>query len=188
MGSIIRRSGFFEDTQNIFGSTFGGGLGGSAAGPGSAGTGIPASADPQGRPDAFILPGTPQPASGMSTLQEITPRTALKLKGFKPLSINVMYKVLTGAATSLTCVLTQTKVVDNQTIASQQTNLLVSGANGLVNVSRANPYVTAIALPLAQYYQITPNTALWFEVAVQEPAGNTFQLYGIDVLCEFNYN
>jgi len=188
MSSVIRRSGFFEDTQNLFGSTFGGGLGGAAAGPGSAGTGIPASAEPQGRPDAMILAGTPQPASGMATLQEITPRTALKLKGFKPLSINVMYKVITNPATSLTCVLTQTKVVDNQTIASQQTNLLASGANGLTNVARANPYVTSIAIPNAQYYQITPNTALWFEIAVQEPAANTFQLYGIDVLCEFNYN
>jgi hypothetical protein len=186
--TTIRRSGFFEDTQNLFGSTFGGGLGGSAAGPGSAGTGIPASAEPQGRPDGFILPGSPQPASGMSTLQPITPRTGLKIKGIKPLSLSVMYKVVTGAATSLTCVLTQTKIVDNQTIASQQTTLLASAANGLVNVARANPYVTAIAIPNAVFYQTTPNTQLWFEIAVQEPAANTFQLYGVDMLCEFNMN
>jgi hypothetical protein len=186
MGSVLRRSGFFEDTQNLFGSTFGGGLGGSAAGPGSAGSGIPASAEPQGRPDSFILSGQPQPASGMATLQEITPRTALKIKGFKPLSINVIYKVVTNPATSLTCVLTQSVFANNVAIA--KTTLLASAANGLVNVAQANPYVTNIPIPNAVYYQITPNTQLWFEVAVQEPASNTFQLYGVDVLCEFNFN
>ena len=124
----------------------------------------------------------------MATLQEITPRTALKIKGIKPLSLNVMYKVITNPATSLTCVLTQTKIVDNQTIASQQTTLLASAANGLVNVARANPYVTNVAIPNGVFYQITPNTQLWFEIAVQEPAANTFQLYGVDMLCEFNLN
>jgi hypothetical protein len=190
---MIRRSGFMEDTQNAFGSTFGGGLGGPIAGPsGSPGTGVPGSAEPQGRPgnaslqDGFILPGAPQPASGMGTLQQITPRGALKIKGFKPLSITVIYKVVTGAATALTCVLTQSVFANNVAIA--KTTLLASAANGLVNVAQTNPYVTVIPIPLAQFYQITPLTELWFEIACQEPASNTMQLYGIEIACEFNYN
>jgi hypothetical protein len=149
MSNILRRSGYQEDTQNAFGSTYGGGLGGTRANPpNSSGTGIPGSAGPQGRPDGFLLPGIPQPPSGMGTLQEITPRTAFKLKGFKPTSINVIYKVLTGAATTLTCSLTQTTFVNNATVLAGQTTLLASAANGLVNVAQTNPYVTNIPLPL----------------------------------------
>lgn len=195
LGVALRRSGFFEDTQNVFGSGFGGGLGGPSGNvPGTPGTGVPTSAEPQGRPgssslvDGFILPGQPQPASGMGTLQQITPRTGLKIKGFKPLGLNVIYKVLTGAATTLTCSLTMSTFRNNQAVATGQTNLLAVGANGLVNVAQAAPYVTAIPIPNAVFYQITPLTQLWFEINVTEPAANSFQLYGVELACEFNYN
>lgn len=192
--TLILRTGMFEDTQNVFGSTFGGGLGsGISAGPsGLPGSGIPASAEPQGRPgsatlgDGFILPGAPQPASGMASLQQITPRTGLKLKGIKPLSLAVKYKVLTGAATALTCRLDTVKFANNT--ANVITNLLASGANGLVNVAQANPYVTTIQIPNAVFYQVTDLTEMWFEVACQEPAAQTFQLYGVRMTAEFNYN
>lgn len=182
LDTVLRRSGAVEDLQNLYGSGFG------------PGTGQPGSGDPQGRPgsaalgDGFILPGTPQPASQMSVLQEITPRTAFKIKGFKPLSINVIYKVLTGAATSITASLTLTTFRNAQAVAAGQSNLLVAGQNGLVNVAAATPYVTNIPLPNAQFYQITPLSQLWFELTVVEPAANTFQFYGIDLLCEYNYN
>jgi len=187
LSKAVRRTGYHEDTQNLFGSTFGGGIGGAAAGPsGVAGTGIPASAEFQGRPGNMILPGQPQPASGMATLQEITPRTALKIKGIKPLSLTVVYSVLTGAATSLTCVLTQSAFTNG--VAITKTALLASAANGLTNVSAATPYVTTIQIPNAVYFQITPNVQLWFEIACQEPAANTFGLYMVSMACEFNYN
>lgn len=192
LGSVMARTGFSEDTQNVFGSTFGSGLGGSPAGPGAvAGTGIPGSAEPQGRPgnlfgDGFILPGAPQPASAMAALQEITPRTGLKLKGLKPLAIAVKYKVLTANATALTCRLDSTKYVNS--VAPAVTNLLASGANGLTNVFQAAPYVVTVPIPNAVFYQINDLTDLWFEVGVQTPGGGTFQLYGVRVLYEFNYN
>ena len=193
--TIMRRSGMGEDTQNVFGSNFGGGLDGALAGPsGFGGTGVAGSAEPQGRPggvslnDGFNLPGAPQPASGMSTLQQITPRTGLKIKGFKPLSINVIYKVLTGAATSITVSLTQTIFKQAQAVATGQTALLAAAQYGLVNVAAATPYVTNILIPNAVYYQLTPLTQLWFELTVIEPVANTFQFYGIDLMCEFNFN
>jgi len=191
--TVLLRTGFMEDTQNIFGSTFGSGLGGIAAGSsGLPGTGVPASAEPQGRPgsvalgDGFILPGSPQPVSAMAALQEITPRSGLKLKGFKPLAIAVKYKVLTGAMTALTCRVDSTKYVNG--VANAITSVLASGANGLVNVSAATPYVTTVAIPNAVAYQVADLTDLWFEIGVQSPAGNTFQLYGVRMLVEFNYN
>jgi hypothetical protein len=189
MKNVLRRSGFFEDTQNEFGSTFGGGLGGPSAGPsGLSGTGIPASAAPQGRPPDYILPGQPQPMSAMGALQEITPRTAFKIKGVKPTSLNLIYKVLTGAMTTLTVSLTQTVFKNGQSVVTGQTTLLAAGLNGLVNAAAATPYVTNIAIPNAVFYQITPLTELWLEIAVTSPAGNTFQLYGCEMNCVFNYN
>lgn len=195
LDGLLRRSGFFEDTQNAFGSTFGGGIGGPIAGPGGlSGTGIPGSAEPQGRPgsaslsDGFILPGVPQPASAMGALQQLTPRTGLKIKGVKPLFINIIYKVLTGAATSLTTSITQTIFKNGQAVATGQTTPLAAATNTLTNVAAATPYVTSIPIPGAVYYQITPLTQLWFELAVVEPTTNTFQLYGVEVGFEFNYN
>ena len=193
MSILTRRSGYFEDLQNVFGSTFGSGVGGFGAGPANTpGTGIPASAEPQGRPgsaalgDGFILAGSPQPASAMGALQEITPRSALKIKGVKPLSLSVAYQVNTGGLTTLTCQLNQTIIKNGVALAI--TNLLASAANGLVNVASATPYVTVIPIPNAVYYQITPMTQLWFEINAVEPASNSFQLYGVEMACEFNFN
>ena len=122
----------------------------------------------------------------MATLQEITPRTGLKLKGIKPLGISVKYKVLTGAMTTLTCRIDSTKYVNN--VANAITSVLASGANGLVNVAQVNPYVTAIAIPNAVFYQVNDLTDLWFEITVTSPVGNTFQLYGVRMLVEYNFN
>lgn len=185
--TLILRSGFFEDTQNIFGSTFGGGIGGASAGPsGVPGTGIPGSAEPQGRPDSFILPGSPQPASAMGALQPITPRTGLKLKGIKPLAIAVKYKVVTNPATALTCRIDSVKFQNG--VANTITNLLASGANGLTNVAAATPYVITIPIPNAVFYQVADLTEMWFELGVQTPVGGTVQFYGVRMLAEFNYN
>lgn len=183
---VLQRSGFFEDTQNIFGSTYGGGLGGYPAGPGSAGTGVPGSAEPQGRPDSFIYPGQPQPASAMSANQELNPRTGLKLKGVKPLSLAVVYKVITNPATTLTCRLDRLQFVAG--VANAPVNLLASAANGLTNVAAATVVAPVIAIPNAVFYQVSDLTQLWFELSVVTPAGGTFQLYGVRMLFEFNLN
>lgn len=186
LNGLMCRTGFNEDIQDAFGSTFGSGLGGQPAGPGGPGTGIPGSADVQGRPGDYTLPGQPQPPSGMATLQELLPRTGFKLKGIKPMMVFVIYKVLTGAATTLTCRLDSTTLANGVAVAP--VSLLASGANGLVNVAAATPYVTQILIPNANYYQVTDFTQLWFEITVVEPAVNTFQLYGIKLHCSFNFN
>jgi hypothetical protein len=176
--TLILRTGFFEDTQNIFGSTFGGGVGALAAGPGGAGTGIPASAEPQGRPDTF---GTE------AALQQLTPRTALKLKGIKTLSLAVKYKVLTNPATVLTMRADEVNFVNG--VANNVTPVIATGANGLTNVAAATPYVITVPFPVAeQTYQIDDLTEIWFELAVQTPANGTVQFYGVRLACEFNYN
>lgn len=193
METLIRRSGFSEDTQNVFGSSFGGGLGGPSAGPsGAPGTGVPASAEPQGRPgsaalnDGFILPGSPQPASAMAALQEITPRTGLKIKGIKPLSLNVIYQINVGPMTTLTLGVFQNTFRNGVAIA--QTTLLTAGLNGLTNTNAATPFVINVPIPNAVFYQVTPNVQLWAELNVIAPASNSFNLFGIDMLCEYNYN
>jgi len=200
LDTIERRSGFSEDTQNVFGSTFGSGVGGFSAGPsGLPGTGIPGSAEPQGRPgnaalgDGFILPAATvtgaQPASGMATLQELTPRGALKLKGIKPLSLTVIGKMITGSPTSINCSLTLVTLKNGSTISAGSTNLLANGFNGLPQTySSAILQVTVIPIPNAMFYQITPNTQLWFEMIVVEPGSNTYAFYGVELACEFNYN
>jgi len=169
---LLRRSGFSEDLQEYFG-----------------GTGIPASAAPQGRPDGYVLPGQPQPATGMSSLQEITPRTAFKLKGIKPKSLTVIGMMATGSPTSVNCSLTMTTATNGATVAAGQTTLLASGTNGLPQTySSAVLQVTTVAIPNAVFYQITPNTQLWFELVVVEPASNTYKFYGVELACDFNFN
>jgi hypothetical protein len=124
----------------------------------------------------------------MATLQEITPRTALKIKGVRLNTLNVIYKVVTGAMTSINASITQTVFKNGQAVATGQTTLLASAQNGLSNTAAATPYVTNIPIPNAVYFQITPLTQVWFELAIVAPASNTFQLYGVEIGVHFNYN
>lgn len=159
--AILRRLGFGEDLQEQFG-----------------GTGIPASAGPQGRPDTF---------GAMSALQEITPRTALKVKGYKLLSFDVIYTIATLALNAHTCRVDQTVYVNN--VAAATTAILASGANGLATATQANPYVTTVAIPTnQQIYRILNDTAVWIEVAANAQATTAYALVGIDVTVEFNFN
>lgn len=159
---ILRRLGFGEDLQEQFG-----------------GTGIPASAQPQlYRPD--VIPA-------MSGLQEITPRTALKIKGFKLLSFDVIYSLGVLAATSHTCRVDQTQYVNN--VAPAITSVLASGANGLQTATQANPYVTNV--PLAanqQIYRTLADGDLWIEDVITGAATTTVTFYGFDLIVEFNFN
>lgn len=158
----IARTGFGEDLQEQFG-----------------GTGIPASAQPQVyRPD--VIPS-------MSTGQQLTPRTALKTKGFKPLSLKVIYAI-TGAALSLHTIRVDKTVYVNN-VANAITPIIVNGANGLATATQANPYVTTIAFPAAQQiYQITDLAALWIEIAATTIAAGAYRLYGCEMSIEFNLN
>ena len=159
---ILRRTGFGEDLQEQFG-----------------GTGIPGSAQPQVyRPD--VIPA-------MNTAQQIQPRTAQKVKGYKLLSFDVAYLIGVAAATSNTCRVDQSVFVNNTAIAT--TPVLASGANGLQTATQANPYVTSVAIPAAQQiYRTIADTDLWIEVAIAGAATTTLTFYGIDCFVEYNYN
>jgi hypothetical protein len=159
---ILRRTGFGEDLQEQFG-----------------GTGIPASAQPQVyRPDVI---------GAMNTGQQLQPRTALKVKGIKLLSFDVIYVIGTANLVAHTCRVDQTTFVNNA--AKTITSVLASAANGLATVTQANPYVTNVALAAnQQVYRNLIDQQLWIEISSQTAATSVYQLYGIDCLCEFNYN
>ncbi len=159
---ILRRSGFGEDLQEQFG-----------------GTGIPGSAQSQVyRPD--VIPA-------MSAAQQLAPRTALKLKGIKLLSFDVIYVIGVANLTGHTCRVDQTNFSNNVAIAP--TVVLATGANGLQTVVQANPYVTNVALPAnQQVYRNVIDSQLWIEIASVTAATSTYSLYGLDCLVEYNYN
>lgn len=175
---VLRRTGFFEDTQNAFGSSFGSGLGGFKAGPGGSGSGVPGSAEPQGRPDTF---------GAMAALQEITPRTALKLKGFKLLSIDVIYTVSAAALTTAQLRVDQIQYVNGAAVPAA-TAVLAQTANGILpQAFGANVIAFNVAIP-NPVYTILADTVLWVEMNIVTPGGGTFDFRGFDMLFEFNFN
>lgn len=163
--ALLRRLGFGEDLQEQFGS--------------QSGSGIAASAQVQVyRPDAI---------PGMGTGQQLQPRTALKVKGFKLNSFDVIYSIGTLALTAQTCRVDQTVYANN--VAAATTSVLASAANGLQIATQANPYVTTVTLAAAQQiYRILTDSALWIEIAVNAQATSVYSLVGIDCAVEFNYN
>jgi hypothetical protein len=170
---ILRRLGMFEDLQEQFG-----------------GSGIPASAEPQVyRPDQ---------SAGMSTGQEITPRTAFKVKGFRLLGFDTIYTVTGAAFGTLQSRIDLTKQVNN--VAPSITNILPLAANNLVNVVQANPYVVNYALTTAQLQAISnpsggypgyltiADQSLWLELDVVTGASASGVFYGFDCVVSFNFN
>lgn len=156
---LLRRTGFFEDLQEQFG-----------------GAGIAGSAEYQGRPDTI---------GSMSSGQQLTPRTAFKVKGFKLLSVDVIYRVTVANLTTNTLRVDQTLLVNN--IAPAITAVLA--ATGIPTVTQANPYVTNIAIPVAQQvYRTTADQELWVEMTTAIPNTSKLDFYGFELLAEINFN
>jgi hypothetical protein len=176
--AALRRTGMFSDTQNAFGSTYGSGLGGVAAGGGSSGTGIPGDASP--------VPYRPDLIPAMGALQEITPRTTLPLKGIRLQSFDVVYLVSGANATTLTCRVDSIQYLNGVAVPAP-TVILASGANGLVATASANVYVVNVPIA-APLYSTLADFALWIELGIVTPGGGTLTLYGIDLLLHYNYN
>lgn len=166
--ALLRRTGFFEDTQNIFGP----------ANPNSpAATAIAGSAQ--------VSPYRPDVIAAMNTAQEIQPRTAFKLKGFKLLSIDTIYRETVVDLTSINLRVDQALHVNN--VAPAITAILAPTL--LTAVVQANPYV--INTPLAgaqQIYRITPDQELWIEATIVMANTGKIDFYGFDCLMEFNFN
>jgi hypothetical protein len=157
---ILRRLGFFEDLQEQFG-----------------GAGIAGSAEYQGRPDTL---------ASMATGQPITPRTAFKIKGFKLNSYDVIYTVGTANITTLTTRVDQIQYVNGAAVPAA-TSVLASGANGLAVAFGANTYITNVAVPTPAYSNLA-DQVLWVEFSAATPGTGTFDLRGIDLYFEYNFN
>jgi hypothetical protein len=166
--SLIRKTGFSEDLQELFG----------AANPNSpAATAIPGSAQVRNyRPDQI---------GSMNTGQQIQPRTALKTKGLKLVGFDAVYAITTLALTSNTCRVDQTVFVNN--VAPAITSLLASGANGLATATQAQPYVTTVNLTTSSYI-ITPDSNIWIEMVMTGAATSNLTFFGFDLFFEYNYN
>ena len=161
--ALLRREGFFEDLQEAFG-----------------GAGISGSAGFQGRPDTI-------PAMGAG--QQLTPRAAMKLKGFKLTSIDVVYMITVAALTSQSIRVDQTNFIAGALVAP--TAVLAPAANGLAIAftGTALAQITNVALPAAQQiYRISNDSQLWIDLTVVTPVGSLFRLYGFDCNIEYNYN
>ena len=157
--ACLRKTGFGEDTQNIFG-----------------GAGIPASAEYQGRPDTI---------QSMATGQPITPRTAFKIKGIQLLSFDVIYQVIGAPLTTHTCQV-NTALYTNGNVAAI-TNNLASNPNGLTTAISTNVAVVNVPVP-NQPFLILPDQDQWIEINVVTAAGGTYNIWGVDALINYNYN
>jgi hypothetical protein len=178
---LLRRTGFFEDLQEQFGSTVG------------PPAGIAGSDQIQVyRADQLAAIG------GMSKGQQITPRVGYKVKGFRLLGFDTIYTV-TGAAFGTLSSRVDMEVFANNTVPVI-TNIVPLAANGLTNVVQVNPYVSNYTLTLAQEqainnpaggypgYLIQPDQELWLELDVVTGAAASGIFYGFDCLIGFNYN
>jgi hypothetical protein len=157
---ILRRLGFFEDLQEQFG-----------------GAGIAGSAEYQGRPDTI---------GSMALGQQITPRTAFKIKGFKFNSFDVVYSVSSANATALTCRADTIQYVNGVAVPAA-TSVLASAVNNLILLSSANMYVINVVIPAPAYSNLADQN-LWVELGLQTPGGGTLDFRGFDCSVEFNYN
>jgi hypothetical protein len=121
----------------------------------------------------------------MNTAQEIQPRTAFKLKGFKLISVDSIYRVTVVNLTTNTIRVDQDIQVNNTAPAITA----VLAATGIATAVQANPYVVNTALPAnQQIYRITADQSLWIEMTVAIPNTSKLDFYGFDCLVEFNFN
>jgi hypothetical protein len=157
---IARRTGFFEDLQEQFG-----------------GAGIAGSAEYQGRPDTI---------ASMALGQQLIPRSAFKIKGFKLNSFDVIYTVSSANITTLTCRVDTIQYINGVAVPAA-TSVLASGANGLIVTSSANCYVINVPIAAPAYSNLA-DQVLWIEFSCATPGGGTFDLRGVDLVYEYNFN
>lgn len=162
------RTGYPIDLQEQFGT--------------AAGVAGPTAVANTGGPDGGVT-GRP-PFTGAT---QITPVAGNRLKGIKFLSLKVIYQILGAALTGHTIRMDKTVYANNVALAISA--ILAVGANGLATAIQANPYVTAIALAAGQQvYRVSDLSQYTIELAPTTQAAGSFKLYGIEVLCEFNFN
>jgi hypothetical protein len=163
---IQRRLGFFEDLQEQFG-----------------GAGISGSAQIRDyRPD---VRGTGAAPAGMSVGQQLIPRAAFKTKGFRLISLDVIYTIAGANLTSQNIRIDSVQYSNN--LAPVNTVILASAANGLAVATQAQPYVTTVTPAIQPYFTLN-DASLWIDLAIVTPGGGTYTFFGFDVAVEFNFN
>lgn len=142
--------------------------------------------DPLNSPAGF-------PASSTASNPALTggPKAPIP-KGIRPIWVDLIYEIDTGAITSVTFGLTQTQMpLVGTSAAPVVTNIITLGANSLpVAANTAGQATrTRIAVPLAnQNYIILDGTEIIANVNFVTPASNSVKFYGIILGCHFNYN
>jgi len=113
-------------------------------------------------------------------------------KGLKPIWVDLIYEIDTGAITSVTFGLTKTAMPPVGTSAAPVvTNIITLGANGLPVAANTAGQVTRTRINVAtanQLYLNTDGTELIANVNFVTPASNSVKFYGMILGCHFNYN
>jgi hypothetical protein len=126
----------------------------------------------------------PQPASTLATLKGGV--AGPQGKGIQINSVDVIYQVLTVAASAATIGLTTTKFAAG--VAPVVANLIALGANGLTTAINAQPAV--INVPLVAPVMITSlvDTQVVLNINLTSGAGGTIEFFGAVLKCSFNLN
>lgn len=136
-----------------------------------------------------VWPGFP--ALGASKNPTISgPQNAPIPKGIGFTSVDVIYEVDTGAITSVTVGLTQTKMpAAGATGAPVVANILALAANGLpVAANTAGQATTTRVATTSASFVILAESEVIVNVNFVTPAANTVKFYGVVLNVNFNYN
>lgn len=165
LSKILFRTGQAPFIQEQFGTAA------SVAGP----TAVANTSDP----DATI---GPPPQTGILS---ITVQTGFVPKGVTIKDIVLKYLVSGGDLTTHNIGLSKTVFANNAALAV--TDIIASGANGLLKTVQANTYATKVSVA-APVMTVSDLTNLIIEVDATTPGGGAYRLYGADVHVSFNFN
>jgi len=127
--------------------------------------------------------GTP-PYTGVT---EFTPVTSFRPKGVLIKQITPRYAINTANAATNTIGITQT--IYNNGAAPTVSTILTNAANGLATTTTAQPYVTPIPIPVAnQAFTTARNVDVLVEWDITNGTSGTVDLFGIEIVCSFNYD
>jgi hypothetical protein len=107
-------------------------------------------------------------------------------KGVQINSIDIIYQVLTVAASAATTGLTKTAFAN--LVAPVVTNIIALGANGLPTAIGAQPQVTNVAVAAPAMIVPSADSQIVLNVNLTSGAGGTVNFYGAVLKCSYNFN
>lgn len=144
----------------------------------AAGVAGPTSVANTNDPDSQI---GPPPQTGAKS---ITPQAGFLLKGTNISDITLKYSISGAALTAHTIGITKTVFANN--VAPVVTNVLANAANGLATATQAQPYVTKIAVNSGML--VTDLSDYNIELDVSTQVAGVYQLFGVTIHVQYNYN